>query len=192
MKNLDMIGKPCPIPVIEAKKALRNMAQGEMLELVVDNDVACQNLEKMAKGLGHDISYQKRDDGNFTVIITLKEAEPLQNEKGSFVVAIGKSQMGEGSEELGTMLMKSYIYALTELDTPPRQLLLYNGGIHLALKNADTLEDLKTLEGKGTQISSCGACLNYYHKTEELGIGTITNMYAIASAMAQAHKLVNL
>lgn len=192
MTNLNMIGKPCPIPVIEAKKALRNMTQGETLELIVDNDIACQNLEKMAQGLGHGITYSQREDGNFTVAITLKDQAPTPEKEGSFVVAIGKSQMGAGSDELGTMLMKSYIYALTELDSPPKQLLLYNGGVHLALKNADTLEDLKTLEKKGTQISACGACLNYYQKTEELGLGTITNMYAIAAAMAGAERLVNL
>lgn len=192
MEMLNMVGKPCPIPVIEAKKALRQLTDGDTLEIIVDNDVACQNLEKMAKGLGHSISYHERHDGNFVVTIGIQSEANVHEEKEGFVVAIGKREMGAGSDELGTMLMKSYIYALTELDTPPEHLLFYNGGIHLALKGADTLEDLKTLEAKGTQISSCGACLNYYKKTEELGIGTITNMYAIAAAMAQAKKLVNL
>ncbi|MDR3343010.1 MAG: sulfurtransferase TusA family protein [Treponema sp.] len=30
-------GKPCPIPVIEAKKALRRVAVGERVQIVVDN-----------------------------------------------------------------------------------------------------------------------------------------------------------
>jgi hypothetical protein len=54
------------------------------------------------------------------------------------------------------------------------------------------INDLKTLEAKGTIISSCGTCLDFYKLKEKLAVGNVTNMYAIASAMAGATKVINL
>lgn len=191
MNTLDMLGKPCPIPVIEAKKALRALPVGETLQVLVDNEAACQNLEKMAAGLSHSFAFAPEGEGDFRVSITVGAAGAA-SEGGGLVVAIGRECMGEGSDELGAMLMKSYIYSLTELDTPPEQLLFFNGGVRLACEGAATLEDLRALAEKGTRISACGACLNYYTLSEQLAVGSVTNMYAIAATMAAAPRLVNL
>lgn len=190
---LDMMGKPCPIPVIEAKKALADASPGERVELLVDNDVARQNLEKMARDKGCGFSFAPGPQGGILVTLTAPEGAACETAReGGYVVAIGKNAMGAGSDELGETLMKSYLYSLTELDTPPEMLLFFNGGVKLTTEGSAALEDLRALESKGTQISSCGACLNYYGLTERLQVGNITNMYAIASAMATAQRLINL
>jgi peroxiredoxin family protein len=62
----------------------------------------------------------------------------------------------------------------------------------LACEGAATLEDLRAMEAKGVSIQACGACLNYYELTEKLAVGSVTNMDAIATTMAEASKLVNL
>ena len=41
MRKLDERGKQCPMPVIEAKQALAEAAPGEMIEVIVDNEIAC-------------------------------------------------------------------------------------------------------------------------------------------------------
>ncbi|MDR1607153.1 MAG: sulfurtransferase TusA family protein, partial [Deltaproteobacteria bacterium] len=51
--SINMLGQPCPLPVINAKKALRETTEGQTISVLVDNDIAVQNLSKMAKGLGH-------------------------------------------------------------------------------------------------------------------------------------------
>ena len=56
MKTIDVLGQPCPIPVIKAKKAL-GQGDVEAVTVKVDNIVAVQNLEKMARGYGYDFSY---------------------------------------------------------------------------------------------------------------------------------------
>lgn len=56
MKIIDVMGKPCPIPVIEAKRALAEQGIAGVL-VKVDNIVSVQNLEKMAKGCGYGFSY---------------------------------------------------------------------------------------------------------------------------------------
>ena len=40
--------------------------------------------------------------------------------------------MGEGEDELGKILIKGFIYALTEMETLPKTVLLYNKGVFLA------------------------------------------------------------
>ncbi len=99
--------------------------------------------------------------------------------------------MGAGDPELGEILLKSYIYSLTELDTPPEHLLFFNSGAFLTNQVSTVLKDLQVLVEKGTQISTCGACLDFYQIKETLAIGEITNMYGITEVMAQAKKVIN-
>jgi selenium metabolism protein YedF len=200
MEPINALGKPCPIPVIEAKKALRNTAPGETVQILVDNDISRQNLEKMARGLGCSSAFQVQEDGNILVSI-VAAAHPGPNPVGSpaagpgaqgLVVGIGKNTMGAGDDELGAILIKSFIYSLTALDTPPETLLFFNSGVRLSTEGSNVIGDLKTLEEKGTVIASCGTCLDFYHLRDKLSVGSVTNMYAIASAMADAAKLINL
>jgi selenium metabolism protein YedF len=200
MEPINVLGKPCPIPVIEAKKALRKAAPGEEVRILVDNDISRQNLEKMAKGYGCAFSYETRDDGSILVAITAgtgpaaaPNAAPAPVPKGrGLVVAIGKNTMGSGNDEVGALIMKNFLYCLTELDTPPESLLFFNSGVYLVAEDSDALKDLKTLEAKGTVIASCATCLDFFQLRDKMAVGSVTNMLAIASAMGEADKLINL
>lgn len=194
MDIINVLGKPCPIPVIEAKKALRKTPIGEAVRVLVDNDISRQNLEKMAEGLGCPVSFEKQDDGNILVTITNTPAPASvsSGESGGLVVAIGKNTMGQGNDDLGAVLIKAFIYSLTEMDNPPETLLFFNSGIKLTTQGSTVIADLQKLESRGTIVSSCGTCLDFYGLRDDLVIGNVTNMYAIASAMGEAGKLINL
>ena len=96
--------------------------------------------------------------------------------------------MGSGDDELGAVLMKGFIYALSQQDELPKTILFYNGGAKLTCEEAPTLEDL--LEANGVEILTCGTCLNHYGLTEKLKVGGVTNMYVIAEKMMQADLIV--
>ncbi|GHU48343.1 sulfurtransferase-like selenium metabolism protein YedF [Spirochaetia bacterium] len=192
METIDVTGKPCPIPVIEAKKALRNAAVGSVIQVLVDNDIARQNIEKMAQKQTCGFSFQAREDGTILVSLTVQAKSADASAESGLVVAIGTNTMGNGSDELGSILMKAFIYSLTELDSAPETILFFNSGVRLTIEGSTALKDLKTLEDKGTVLSSCGTCLDFYHVKDKLAIGTVTNMYAIASAMASSTRLINL
>ena len=106
------------------------------------------------------------------------------------VVVISADHMGEGDEELGKVLIKGFIYALTEQDVLPQTILFYNGGAKLTCEESPTLEDLKSLEAQGVEILTCGTCLNHYGLTDKLQVGSVTNMYVIAEKMTQAGNIV--
>ena len=193
MEIINVIGKPCPIPVIEAKKALRKAAAGEQVRVLVDHDISRQNLEKMAQGMGFPCSHEQRDGGAILVTITAASVPAGSGgADGPLVVAIGQNTMGAGNDELGAVLVKGFIYSLTELDTPPETMLFFNGGVKLTTEGSSAIADLKKLEAKGTSIASCGTCLDFYQLKEKLAVGTVTNMYAIVSAMAEAGRLINV
>ncbi|MDR2071802.1 MAG: sulfurtransferase-like selenium metabolism protein YedF [Treponema sp.] len=196
MDIINALGKPCPIPVIEARKALRKTPAGETVRILVDNDISRQNLEKMAGGLGCPSSFEKQDDGNILVTITnTPAANPAPSGgggSGGLVVAIGKNTMGQGDDDLGAILIKAFIYSLTEMDNPPETLLFFNSGVKLTTQGSTVIADLQKLESRGTIVSSCGTCLDFYGLKEKLAIGNVTNMYAIASAMGEAGRLINL
>jgi selenium metabolism protein YedF len=192
MIELNMTGKPCPIPVIETKKALRDAMPGDVVSILVDNDIARQNLQKMAEGMGHGFSCEQRGDGSILVAVSVSDGCAIPDAGGGLVVAIGRDVMGGPSEELGKSLMKGFIYSLTELDTPPEHVLFFNGGVFLTTEGSPALDDLAALAAKGTVINSCGACLNYHGLTEKLAIGGVTNMFSILSTMSEGKKLINL
>ena len=65
--KLDERGKQCPMPVIEAKRALETCKAGEIVEVIVDNEIAVQNLRKMADHKGLKSTWKKVNDREFVV-----------------------------------------------------------------------------------------------------------------------------
>ncbi len=212
-KLIDARGKQCPLPVIETKKALKELTDG-MVEVFVDNEIAVQNLTKMAKQMQLNYSSEKISNDHYAVIIELVDQVSNTGEKqntnakteekvetttdqftqdaieDSSVVVLSSDHMGEGNEELGKALMKGFVYALTELDELPKKIILYNGGAKLSVEGSDSLEDLKLLESQGVEILTCGTCLNFYGISDKLSVGSVTNMYSIAEIMRSASKII--
>lgn len=197
-RTVDATGLACPLPVVETKKALREMSGGE-LEVIVDNIVSLQNLEKMAKQMGLAYRLETVSDAKHTIHITADESSGEEGtsrkqadarRSGDAVVVLSSDRMGRGDEELGRVLMKSFVYALTEMDPLPAKVLLYNAGVKLSIKGSDTLPDLQKLEAQGVEILNCGTCLDFFQLTSELGVGSVTNMYEIVQSQMDAGVII--
>ena len=202
---VDARGKACPLPVIETRNALRE--HGAPVVTLVDNDIARQNVEKMARQMGLNAATQQ-EEGNWRITLTAaaqqgfdpdsqEVADLMENippctvpAQGPTVVVLSADVMGTGDDTLGRALMKGFVYALTQLDEAPDTVLLYNGGAKLSVEGAETVADLKTLEEAGAEILTCGTCLNHYGLTEKLAVGSVTNMYVIAETLAKAGKVI--
>ncbi|MDP0494089.1 MAG: sulfurtransferase-like selenium metabolism protein YedF [Fusobacterium sp. JB021] len=190
-KKVNAIGQVCPMPVIMTKKALKEMLTGE-LEVLVDNEIAKDNVEKMAKEMGHTYVDFKEEE-NFKIVITKLEEEKKEEKKEEkIVVVLASDIMGEGDKELGDVLIKGFIYSLTEMETLPKTILMYNKGVMLSTINENTVEDLKKLEAMGVEILSCGTCVNYYGVQDKLKVGSLTNMYTIVERQMKATKILRV
>lgn len=189
MIKVNAVGEVCPKPVIMTKKALKEIESG-VVEVSVDNVTSKENVEKMAKEMGH--TFETREEGNVFVITITKAGEKQENssKEENIVISIGSDKMGEGEDELGKILIKGFIYALTEAETLPKTVLLYNKGVLLASTFEDTVKDLKVLEERGVEILSCGTCANFYHVQDQIKVGTLTNMYTILERQMKAAKVI--
>ena len=198
--TVNAMGKQCPIPVVEAKKALSAMTEAGTLEVLVDNEIAVQNLLRLASGSGLQAKSEKIAHGQFTVTMEVsgKPAGAPQempvvcipDQRGNTVVAIGSAGMGIGSDELGKTLMKGFLYALSQQEQLPGTILFYNGGAAIPTEGSASLEDLKNMEAQGVQILTCGTCLDYYGLKEKLAVGGVTNMYSIVETLSNAAKVI--
>lgn len=198
--TVDARGEQCPIPVVKATKAIAAMKEPGIVAVHVDNEIAVQNLLRMASGRGFAAKSEQLEEKHYLVTIDADriapagEAEPeavcIPDLRGNTVVAIGTATMGVGSDELGATLMKGFIYALSQQDELPKTILFYNGGAFLTTEGSKSIEDLKTMEAQGVEILTCGTCLDYYGLKDKLQVGGVTNMYAIVEKLTKAAKVV--
>ena len=218
MITVNAMGDICPIPVVKTKKALGELSGPGQIEVLVDNETAMKNVTKMAKSTGAQAEQEQLGERAYRVLITVGEGSAASSgQKGSgnepaqagavqpdaaaqapaacpacvsTVVAVGSDRMGEGSEELGHILMKSFLFAVTQLDQLPDKMIFYNGGAKLTVEGSESLEDLKNLEEQGVEIMTCGTCLDYYGLKEKLAVGGVTNMYSIVETLQSAVNVI--
>ena len=200
-KILDARGMACPLPVVNAKKASEELKAGDVLTVLVDNEIAVQNLTRFGEHKGYSVTAEKKAEKEYAVIMTVSGAAAEENReeevacamdcrrKGMLVVLSG-NVMGTGDDKLGTSLMKAFVFALTKQDQLPDTILCYNTGAYLTCEGSDTLEDLKLLESEGVTILTCGTCLDFYGLKEKLAVGGVTNMYDIVERMENAAQII--
>ena len=206
-KTVDARGLACPLPVVNAKKAAEELHTGDVLTVLVDNEIAVQNLQKFAKQKGFSATGEKKAEKEFEVTIHVVSDGAVQavaeeaaeeeeivcavdSRKNGMVVVLSANVMGTGDEKLGTNLMKAFVFAVTKQDQLPETIVCYNTGAYLTCEGADTLEDLKALEAEGVNILTCGTCLDFYGIKDKLAVGTVTNMYEIVEVMEKAKHIV--
>lgn len=200
-KEIDARGMDCPLPVIHTKKALESIDKGKVTT-IVDNEVAKENILKLVQNMDLKVDIKQSQENYYIHIfkedkvgIVGVEALDIQcniNDKKDLVILISKSTLGEGSDELGNLLMTSYLYTLTETKPYPTSIIFLNGGVKLTIEESGGLDHIRTLESKGVEVLSCGACLDYFEISDKLAVGGISNMYAIVEKLNNASKVITL
>ncbi len=192
--TIDARGKPCPQPVIMARRGLSESSQ---ITVIVDNATARENIAGMARSQGHDVCVEERADGIYLHITARgaprtapAPAPAAAPAAGPLVVLFAADTMGRGPEELGAILIRSLLHTLTEVQPCPDTLIFVNTGVRLVVAGSPVLEDLQALAGRGVQLLACGTCLSYFELKEQVAVGTISNMYTIAETLLGAGKVV--
>jgi len=67
-KEVDCRGLTCPHPVMETEKVLRKLGKG-IVVTIVDNPTARDNVRRLARNIGCDISIEKKGDDYYLTII---------------------------------------------------------------------------------------------------------------------------
>lgn len=199
-KLLDCRGMACPLPVVETKKAVETGNDKNIL-VIVDNAAARENVSRFAANAGCRVDVTEKDSC-WRLEITVPDSK-IKN-KGTVagnkaeagttagnVYFITTNSLGQGSADLGEVLMKSLLVTLTQQE-PPAALLFLNTGVYLTVEGSPVLEQLRVLVGKGTEILVCGTCLNYYKLNQRLALGTVSNMLEINTRLTGPHKIITI
>lgn len=193
MKIVDCKGLECPKPVINTKKAL-DSANGEALQIIVDNEIAKENVSKFLSGQNVKFDLINKEGIFYIETEGVTMEESVKSEKSNLtgeVILFSNDKMGQGDDKLGEALMKSFMFALSESNLPSAMLFV-NGGVKLTTEGSDVIDTIKELESKGVEVLSCGTCLDFYELKDKLQVGGITNMYTIIEHLQKAGKVINL
>lgn len=201
MIEVNAMGDACPIPVVKTLNAMKKLNGAGTVQTLVDNKTAVENLTRLAESKGCAIETERLSEKEYRVTITVGEDAELPDSADGIctvpsdrpdntVVVVSADHMGEGDEALGKVLLKGFLFALTQQETLPQTLLFYNSGAFVTCEGSASLEDLKKLEEQGVEILTCGTCLNHYGLTEKLRVGSVTNMYVIVEKQMLSTRII--
>ena len=193
---LDCQGLACPQPVILTKKALDQ--RPPQLTVIVDNAAAKENVAKFAAAAGYGVNIEPAG-GVFRLHLLALGTTPatglpdagvsVEASESGPVFLISRSTLGQGDDQLGAILMKSFFVSLQELQPAPRAILLLNGGVQLAVDGSPVLAGLQELSRRGVNVLVCGTCLDFFQLKDKLAVGSVTNMYSILTELTAGRAI---
>ncbi|MBP7223375.1 MAG: sulfurtransferase-like selenium metabolism protein YedF [Sedimentibacter sp.] len=195
MKIVDARKKACPQPVIMTKKEVDGGA--EEITVIVDNETAKINVTKFGTQLKYTVTTEDKDDG--TYIILKKSGEnkeqteiisEIKNKNTCYFITSDK--LGKGSDDLGRILMKSFLYTLSETKPYPDFLIFLNSGVKLTTEGSESVDDLIKLKEGGVKIVSCGTCLDFFEIKSKLRVGSVSNMYDIVDMISSSTNTITI
>lgn len=200
MKTIDARGLSCPQPVLLVKKEIETAHPSEM-EVLVSGDTPKENITRFVETLGYSIESRPEGSG---FVLTIKKGEremvtapgvveaPMTGGAHGMVLAIMSDKYGLGDDELGSTLMTAFINVLDQIEPLPATIIFANSGVFLSTEGSPLIESLKSLQGLGVELLSCGTCLQFYGLKDKLVVGEVSNMYTITERMFRASRVVRL
>ncbi|MGI6453705.1 MAG: sulfurtransferase-like selenium metabolism protein YedF [Syntrophomonadaceae bacterium] len=191
-KIVDARGLTCPHPVVLTKKAL-DAGGTEDIITIVDNQTALENVSRLVKSQGFDYQVEDKEGEFFIRIMRTSETAKDERDSGAEVAILVTSNLfGQGDEELGNVLMKGFIYSLTQVQDKIKCMIFMNSAVFLTTEGSSIVEYLMILEEQGVEILSCGTCLDYYQLKDKLRVGKVTNMYSATEILVSAAKVLKI
>lgn len=195
MITIDCRGQACPAPVIATKRALEASPTGVCV--LLDDGAPRENVTRFAQTRGLTVT-ETPDGTGWSLQITgkagLPPIAPMAHAQviGERVLLITSDRLGEGADDLGRLLMRNFLHTLLETAARPDRILFLNSGVLLTVQGAETIEALSTLEALGVELFSCGVCLDFFKKKEQLAVGKVTNMFSTAEQLLAAASVIRL
>jgi len=189
MKIIDCCGKTCPLPVIETKKALEEKDLQE-ITVLVDNPVSCENVMRFLESQGFSVTTIEESGKHHIEGTRGQPDEYVVGSDRKLLIFIDGETVGRGSEELGQILMRSFLMTLKELTPLPWRIVFINSGVKLAVESSPYLNTLADLQALGVEVLSCGTCLDYYNIKNSLKAGRVSNMYEIETSFVEATNVI--
>ena len=105
--------------LLRQKKHWNRRKEGDLVIVLVDNEIAIQNLQKLATQKNAGFQWKKNGDSEYEAVFAVGNSDLAQEEeleiscemptstrKKKIVVAVASNQMGVGEEALGKTIIK--------------------------------------------------------------------------------------
>jgi selenium metabolism protein YedF len=113
------------------------------------------------------------------------------NVNKDLLLILKSSDIADSEPDLGAKLMSSFLNALFETGSLPAKIICMGTGIFLTTEDSPVGDILEKFGQNGTEILSCGTCLEYYGRTDKLLTGNPTNMKDTVGAMMSFKKVLS-
>ncbi len=191
--KIDARGLSCPEPVIKTKEALAAAGEGTV-EILVDNEAAVGNLERLARSKSLSCSVTKEDEGCWRVSIAggsrtgdADSVSPAAGEQTFLVV--GTDALGK-DEVLGKILMIRFFETMAGGADQPHTIFFLNAGVRLTTTEDSIVPEIQKLADRGVQIFSCGTCLKFYELEKGLKVGKTGSIDQVVDALTGSCRVV--
>lgn len=192
IKTVDARGLVPPQPVLLTRQALADHRVTEVVT-IVDEAAEASGLTRLGESMRYGTSVEEKQ-GSFYIHIDKKESSSTlsldESIHGSTVLVISSNTLGNGEEQLGASLMRSFIYSLTQMEGVIRSIIFINSGVFLTTEGSAVLDYLTGMEERGVEILSSATCLDYYHLQDRIRVGATSNIFAITEKIIEAPHLV--
>ncbi|NLM87212.1 MAG: sulfurtransferase-like selenium metabolism protein YedF [Syntrophomonadaceae bacterium] len=189
---VDARGLNCPQPVILTKRVM-DKGEVERLVTIVDQTAALENVTKLARSQGYEVEVEDKEGDYYITMVRSREISAQDaGDQDDVAILITNRYFGQGDEELGKILMRSFLYTLTELNGRVKNIIFMNSGVFLTTEGSEVLEILQSLSQEGVEILSCGTCLDFYGLKDKLAVGDVTNMYTATDILSRADRSITL
>ena len=107
------------------------------------------------------------------------------------LLILKSSGLGDGEPDLGSKLISAFLDMLLETNNIPSKIICINSGIFLSTSGSPVEGQMQKFTKAGSEILSCGTCLDYYGRKEMLIVGEPTNMKATVRSMLEFKKVLS-
>ncbi|SFK51836.1 selenium metabolism protein YedF [Desulfomicrobium apsheronum] len=205
---LNCENEPCPNPVLRCKRLLDEQTP-KMMEVIVDNEAAMDNVSRYLASKGMRIDETRKDGTLWTIKASSQDPQAAQAPQASqapqdgpenakspdaskILVFLTADTMGVGDDTLGSRLMGNFLNTLPELGDTLWRIIMVNGAVKLATATNPAVEALKKLEAAGVSILVCGTCLEFFKLMDQKAVGQVTNMLDVVTSQQVADKIISL
>lgn len=108
------------------------------------------------------------------------------------LVLLKSNGLGEGEPDLSQKLLTAFLNMILESGQLPARLICMNSAVFLTTAGSPVMDLMRKFERAGTEVLSCGTCLEYYGRKDKLETGKATNMRETVAALLSFPRVISL
>ncbi|HHU63443.1 MAG TPA: sulfurtransferase-like selenium metabolism protein YedF [Clostridiales bacterium] len=182
-----------PQHLAKIKQMLEHPAK-DKFTAVVDNKEYSKKIEAMARSMMYRVNTYEHEGRYYIDMYKTPKLEEYHKIRppsfGNSVVVITMATFGRGDDQLGSTLMRSFLFNLGQGGNLPKGVLFVNAGVKLTVEGSPVVDVIRELSQKGVEVLSSITCLDYYGLKDKLVVGGTANMTVMVDKMIRGANTI--